>query len=86
MHTTSLPYRTCFCLKDTLDGSLDEAVSKIMAARFRVPLMMWTLIRGTPCGGRSPQEYAEFADELVAQAVTGDDARTLITAAARDLL
>jgi hypothetical protein len=25
---------------------VDEAVNKIMAARFRVPLMMWTLVRG----------------------------------------
>jgi Domain of unknown function (DUF5753) len=30
-------------------------------------------------------KYAEFADGLMAQAVTGDDARDLVTAAARDL-
>jgi transcriptional regulator with XRE-family HTH domain len=35
--------------------------------------------------GEESAKYAEFADGLMAQAVTGDDARDLITAAARDL-
>jgi transcriptional regulator with XRE-family HTH domain len=35
--------------------------------------------------GEESAKYAEFADRLMDQAVTGDDARDLITAAARDL-
>lgn len=35
--------------------------------------------------GEESAKYAEFADGLMAQAITGDDARDLVTAAARDL-
>ena len=35
--------------------------------------------------GEESAKYAEFADGLMARAVTGDDARDLVTAAARDL-
>lgn len=35
--------------------------------------------------GEESAKYAEFADGLMAQAVNGDDARDLVTAAARDL-